>query len=175
MIRLRGGRARIRRFCGTGCLAFLLSNKPSLSNRCTFPHTAARGRRRRYAICAAVLVGHRVTSSRSSSSVQRDMAGLDHGGPSAWCHACRFVRHHFGDGALAASAKAPSHSRTRRAPGQLINASYRVPRFCPVGAGADGAGGGSAGEFLARRPRRKVAAYQHDSMRPFPEGLSIGR
>jgi len=25
--------------------------------------------------------------------------------------------------------------------GQLINASYRVPRFCPVGAGADTAGG----------------------------------
>ena len=90
MIRICGGRARVRRFRGSGCLAFLPSNRPSLSNRFTFPHTAARGRRRRYEICAAVLVGHKVTSSRSSSSVQRDMTVLGHGGPSAWCHACRF-------------------------------------------------------------------------------------
>ena len=41
---------------------------------------AARGRCKRNAICAAVLIGHRVTSSRISSSVQRDMAGLYTGG-----------------------------------------------------------------------------------------------
>ena len=59
--------------------------------------------------------------------------------------------------------------------GQLINASYRVPRFCTVGAGADTVGEKSAGEFLARRPRRIVASFQHDPMRPLPEGLSVGR
>ena len=97
MILTCGGLARRgRRFRGLGCLAFLLSNRPFLSNRFTFPHMAARGRCRRYEICAAVLVGHKVTSSRSSSSVQRDMTVLGHGGPSAWCHACRFVRRHFG-------------------------------------------------------------------------------
>jgi hypothetical protein len=32
--------------------------------------------------------------------------------PSAWRHACRFVRHHFGDHSSAASAKLPSRSRT---------------------------------------------------------------
>ena len=41
---------------------------------------AARGRCKRNAICAAVLIGHRVTSSRISSSVQRDMADLYTGG-----------------------------------------------------------------------------------------------
>jgi hypothetical protein len=40
------------------------------------------------------------------------MADLGHGGSSAWCHVCRFVRHHFGDCSLAASAKAPMRSRT---------------------------------------------------------------
>ena len=33
----------------------------------------------------------------------------------------------------------------------------------------------SAGEFLARRPRRIAASFQHDSTRLLPEGLSVGR
>ena len=41
---------------------------------------AARGRCKRNAICAAVLIGHSVTSSRISLSVQRDMADLYTGG-----------------------------------------------------------------------------------------------
>ena len=72
------------------------------------------GARAAQAICdlCGCALRPQATSSRSSSSVQRDMTVLGHGGPSAWCHACRFVRRHFGDGPLAASAKAPGHSRT---------------------------------------------------------------
>jgi hypothetical protein len=44
----------------------------------------AKGRRcNRLAICEAEFVGHKVTSSRSSSSVQRDMTGLGHPAPGA--------------------------------------------------------------------------------------------
>ena len=65
MILTCGGLARRgRRFRGLGCLAFLLSNKPFLSNRLTFTHMAARGRCRRYEICAAVLVVSSVQLNR---------------------------------------------------------------------------------------------------------------
>src|SRR5258706_14573230 len=43
--------------------------------------------------------------------------------------------------ALSPRRRSPSRSRTNARTGQLINASYRVPRSCPVGAGADTAGG----------------------------------
>jgi hypothetical protein len=42
MIRICGGRARVRRLCGLGCLAFLPFNKPSLSNRRLFVYGRAR-------------------------------------------------------------------------------------------------------------------------------------
>jgi GAF domain-containing protein len=61
------------------------------------------------------------------------MADLGHGGPSAWCHACRFVWHHFGDCSHRVGEVRAAREPTRT--GQLINASYRVPRFWPVGAG----------------------------------------
>jgi hypothetical protein len=78
------------------CLGRLGGNSPSWRSRIAFLRIAERGRCNRLAICFAELVGHRATSSRSSSSVQR-MAGLvDHGGPSAWCHAFR-SRRYFGE------------------------------------------------------------------------------
>ena len=133
--------ARGRRFGGltSKCWGGLCGSSPSWRSRSALLRIAERWRCNRLAICEAEFVGHKVTSSRSSSSVQRDMADLGHGGPSAWCHACRFVWHHFGDCSLAASAKSEPLANQRA--GQLINASYRVPRFCPVGAGADTAGG----------------------------------
>jgi hypothetical protein len=134
--------ARGRRFGGltSKCWGGLCGSSPSWRSRSALLRIAERWRCNRLAICEAEFVGHKVTSSRSSSSVQRDMADLGHGGPSAWCHACRFVWHHFGDCSLAASAKSEPLAN-QRAPDKLINASYRVPRFCPVGAGADTAGG----------------------------------
>ena len=66
----------------------LCGGSPSRRSRSAFLSIAERRRCNRLAICEAEFVGHNVTSSRSSSSVQRVMAGLDHGGPSTWCHDC---------------------------------------------------------------------------------------
>ena len=103
-------------------------------------HLSAYGGGRRYEICAAVLFGHRVTSSRSSSSVQRDMTASVMAAPAPGAMPADSC------GAILATALSPHRRRLRstREPartGQLINASYRVPRFCTVGAGADTAGG----------------------------------
>ena len=65
------------------CLGRLGGNSPSWRNRTAFPRIAERRRCNRLAICEAECVGHKVTSSRSSSSVQRDMAGLGHPAPGA--------------------------------------------------------------------------------------------
>jgi len=54
----------------------LCGSRPSCQSRSAFLHIAERRRRNCLAICEAEFVGHKVTSSRSSSSVQRDMAGL---------------------------------------------------------------------------------------------------
>jgi hypothetical protein len=78
------------------CLGRLGGNSPSRRSRIAFLRIAVRWRCNRLAICFAELVGQRATSSRSSSSVQR-MAGLvDHGRPSARCHAFR-SRRYFGE------------------------------------------------------------------------------
>ena len=168
--------ARGRRFGGltSKCWGGLCGSSPSWRSRSALLRIAERWRCNRLAICEAEFVGHKVTSSRSSSSVQRDMADLGHGGPSAWCHACRFVWHHFGDCSLAASAKSEPLAN-QRAPDNLsmrviefrVSAQWVLARI-PLGEK-------SAGEFLARRPRRIVASFQHDSMTPLPEGLSVGR
>src|SRR5438445_11697029 len=63
------------------CLGRLGGNSPSWRNRTAFPRIAERRRCNRLAISEAELVGHSVTSSRSSSSVQRDMTGLGHNCP----------------------------------------------------------------------------------------------
>ena len=91
--------ARGRRFDGltSKSWAGLCGSHPSWYSRSAFLHIAERRRCNCLAISEAEFVGHKVTSSRSSSAVQRDMAGLSHGGPSTWCHDCRFVRRHFGD------------------------------------------------------------------------------
>ena len=65
------------------CLGRLGGNSPSWRNRTAFPRIAERRRCNRLAICEAECVGHKVTSSRSSSSVQRDMTGLGHPAPGA--------------------------------------------------------------------------------------------
>ena len=119
--------ARGRRFGGltSKCWGGLCGSSPSWRSRSALLRIAERWRCNRLAICEAEFVGHKVTSSRSSSSVQRDMADLGHGGPSAWCHACRFVWHHFGDGPLAASAKSEPLAN-QRAPDNL---SMRVIEF----------------------------------------------
>ena len=168
--------ARGRRFGGltSKCWGGLCGSSPSWRSRSALLRIAERWRCNRLAICEAEFVGHKVTSSRSSSSVQRGMADLGHGGPSAWCHACRFVWHHFGDCSLAASAKSEPLAK-KRAPDNLsmrviefrVSAQWVLARI-PLGEK-------SAGEFLARRPRRIVASFQHDSMTPLPEGLSVGR
>jgi hypothetical protein len=59
-------------------LGRLGGNSPSWRNRTAFPRTAERRRCNRLAISEAEFVGHKVTSSRISSSVQRDMIGLGH-------------------------------------------------------------------------------------------------
>jgi hypothetical protein len=155
---------RGRRFGGltSKCWGGLCGSSPSWRSRSALLRIAERWRCNRLAICEAEFVGHKVTSSRSSSSVQRDMADLGHGGPSAWCHACRFVRHHFGDCSLAASARLRAAREPTRTPDNL---SMRVIEFRV-----------SAQWVLARIPLgRTVASIQHDSMRPLPEGLSVGR
>ena len=133
--------ARGRRFGGltSKCWGGLCGSSPSWRSRSALLRIAERWRCNRLAICEAEFVGHKVTSSRSSSSVQRDMADLGHGGPSLvrclpirvapfW----RLLSRRVGE---VRAAREPTRT------GQLINASYRVPRFCPVGAGADTAGG----------------------------------
>jgi hypothetical protein len=50
----------------------------------------------RFAICFAELVGHKVTSSRSSSSVQRDMGASSVMVAFRLCYTCR-SRRYFGD------------------------------------------------------------------------------
>ena len=52
---------------------------------------AQRGRRNRSPICDTECVGHKVMSSRSSSSVQRDIAASVMEAPSATDRACRFA------------------------------------------------------------------------------------
>ena len=54
----------------------LCGSSPSWRSRAALLRIAERWRRNRLAICEAEFVGHKVTSSRSSSSVQRVMAGL---------------------------------------------------------------------------------------------------
>jgi hypothetical protein len=75
--------ARGRGFGGltSKCWGGLCGSSPSWRSRSAFLRIAERWRGNRLAICEAEFVGHKVTSSRSSSSVQRDMAGLGHGGP----------------------------------------------------------------------------------------------
>ncbi len=165
--------ARGRRFGGltSKCWGGLCGSSPSWRSRSALLRIAERWRCNRLAICEAEFVGHKVTSSRSSSSVQRDMADLGHGGPSAWCHACRFVWHHFGDCALAASAKSEPLAN-QRAPDNLsmrviefrVSAQWVLARI-PLGEK-------SAGEFLARRPRRIPDATQ-DSVRSCSLGFAV--
>jgi hypothetical protein len=45
------------------------------------------------------------------------MAGLGHGGSSAYCHACRFARRHFGDCIFSTAALLQSDRRRRRSLG----------------------------------------------------------
>jgi len=69
-----------------GMLGVLTFQQAFFGNRLAFPHMAARGRCKRNAICAAVLIGHRVTSSRIFL-----VGPAGHGGPLyRWrCHVCR--------------------------------------------------------------------------------------
>jgi hypothetical protein len=69
---------RGRRFGGltSKCLGRLRGNSPFWRSCSALRHIAERGRCNRLAICDAEFAGHKVTNSRSSSSVQRDMAGL---------------------------------------------------------------------------------------------------
>ena len=77
------------------CLGRLGGNSPSWRNRTAFPRTAERRRCNRLAISEAEFVGHKVSSSRSSSSVQRDTIGLGHPAPGAMlADSCG---NHFGD------------------------------------------------------------------------------
>ena len=134
--------ARARRFGGSSstCWGGLCGSSPSRRSRSALQRIAERWRCNRLAICEAEFVGHKVTSSRSPRRSNGTWRTSVVAAPSAWCHACRFVRHHFGDYSSVASAKLRASPEPTRS-GQLINASYRVPRFGPVGAGADAAGG----------------------------------
>ena len=69
---------RGRRFGGltSKCLGRLRGNSPFWRSCSALRHIAERGRCNRLAICDAEFVGHKVTNSRSSSSVHRDIAGL---------------------------------------------------------------------------------------------------
>jgi hypothetical protein len=66
------------------CLGKVRGKSPSSRSRIALLRIPERRRCNRFAISDAELVGHKVTSSRSSSYVQRDMAGLGHDCPSAW-------------------------------------------------------------------------------------------
>jgi hypothetical protein len=61
-------------------------NSPSSRSCIALLRIAERRRCNRFAISDAELVGHKITSSRSSSYVQRDMAGLGHGCPAPGCY-----------------------------------------------------------------------------------------
>ena len=69
---------RGRRFGGltSKCLGRLRGNSPFWRSCSALRHIAERGRCNRLAICDTEFVGHKVTNSRSSSSVHWDMAGL---------------------------------------------------------------------------------------------------
>ena len=79
MILFCGGR-RIGGFTSK-CLRRLRGNRPSWRSRFALLRIVQRGRCNRLAICDTEFVGHKVISSRSSSSVQRDMVGPRHGSP----------------------------------------------------------------------------------------------
>jgi hypothetical protein len=59
----------------------LCGGSPFRHSRLALLRIAQRGRCNRLTICDTECVGHKVISSRSSSSVQRDISGLGHGGP----------------------------------------------------------------------------------------------
>jgi hypothetical protein len=64
---------------------------PSRRSRFALLRIAQRGRCNRSTICDTECVGHKVVSSRSSSSVQRDIAASVMEAPSATYRACRFA------------------------------------------------------------------------------------
>ena len=69
------------------CLGRVRGKRPSSRSCMALLRTADRRRCNRFPISDAEHVGHKLTSSRSSSYVQRDIAGLGHGWPPApGCH-----------------------------------------------------------------------------------------
>jgi len=112
-----------RRFDGltSKSWAGLCGSSPSWHSRSAFLHIAEGRRCNCLAICEAEFVGHKVTSSRSSSSVQRDMAGLGHGGPSTRCHDRRFVRRHFGGCIFFTAARLQSDRHQPLTPSRIIS------------------------------------------------------
>ena len=83
MILLCGGR-RLGGFTVSTFSEGLCGGSPSSRSRIALLRIAQRGRCNRLTICDTECVGHKVMSSRSSSSVQRDITASIMEAPSAW-------------------------------------------------------------------------------------------